>query len=516
MQVSRSWSLQLAGALALYAGALAAAHASPAQFVAKMYTEGLGRAPEPAAWTANLIYTSAEYNARGYRNHEKVLTLFRGLLNREPDAGGLAYWVNYLNNGNSMASMVDFVGASIDNGEITSNTICASRGYGWDTHPVLTNKDMPVIGAGIADEAGLRAALQNAKPGTTISLAQRAVISTSKQILVPAGVTLTTTGSPHFSQYAKMARIVRSAPATGATEESAALVFLNPGANLISVWVSGQRQINGYAPNAVNVYAKSGASVISSRIENSSGWTALVSHRRGHPCSGVNFTGNLITGYSNTHLSEVTDGISSDCEKTTIRDNAVVDPSDVGIVIFTAIEGDLKAVQSSKAYNNVVISAGIPAYSAYVLDPLSKSTLPGDSSFVGAEFRNNKFWAAPDTHIDIGLAVGTTAWFPDPNIGTGGSFIGNTTAGIATPMQIGIMVDGMRAPVVTGNTITPAVPRLFPGEVSDRTKFFQCHASGGASVFADLNTVVNHASGGTIQGPVTNKEAHHCVWHQVP
>jgi hypothetical protein len=114
----------------------------PGQFIAKMYTEALGRTPNPPtdpgwnSWVtyfnnamgtcasltngvysqldgmARSVYGDAhggglEYNSLNYRNGEKVLTLYRGILNREPDPNGFGAWLTNLNNGMTIQAAVD-------------------------------------------------------------------------------------------------------------------------------------------------------------------------------------------------------------------------------------------------------------------------------------------------------------------------------------------------------------------------------------------------------------------------
>src|SRR5215813_12910985 len=81
--------------------------AVPGQFIGKMYTEALGRAPDPSGWqgfvnyfqqngcsqptlrqVGETFFLSPEYANLGYDNVEKVLTAYRAIFSREPDAGG--------------------------------------------------------------------------------------------------------------------------------------------------------------------------------------------------------------------------------------------------------------------------------------------------------------------------------------------------------------------------------------------------------------------------------------------
>src|SRR5438132_1247534 len=106
------------------------------QFVAKMYTEALGRAPLPPAdngWQtytnyiatngcttqSNGLYTTLDAVARGFfksaeygglygsDSAAKVITLYRALLNREPDSGGFPVWKNQLDVGTDIGTIVD-------------------------------------------------------------------------------------------------------------------------------------------------------------------------------------------------------------------------------------------------------------------------------------------------------------------------------------------------------------------------------------------------------------------------
>src|SRR5688572_956152 len=100
------------------ATAHAAATPAPGQFVAKLYSEALGRIPDAGGWSGQLnyfgsagctvatvraqvraMYTSAEFASRPYDSAARVLALYRGALNREPDQGGLDAYTAQLNSG---------------------------------------------------------------------------------------------------------------------------------------------------------------------------------------------------------------------------------------------------------------------------------------------------------------------------------------------------------------------------------------------------------------------------------
>jgi len=218
-------------------------------------------------------------------------------------------------------------------------------------------------------------------------------------------------------------------------------------------------------------------------------------------CSNVSVDHNLVTGYSNIHdasatVTGFTDGISGTCEGASYTNNDIIDPSDVGIVIFTPGTG---YIQTSKASGNVIISAGVPSYGAMVMDAMSKASgVSGDTSFAGASFNNNHFWAAPDSHFDMGIAVGSRPW-GDDNDGIGGSVTSNSTDGIATPMRIAIDLEGMKQATIQGNSYIRAAPLNYN---------FNCPEG---DFLADLSPTNNHGYGSNIQSPVQNATSQSCI-----
>src|SRR5882672_2308136 len=103
----------------------AAEAAVPGQYIAKMYTETLGRAPDPAAWNAALGYfktngcnkttlttwgapffSSAEFQRSEYGNAAAALLLYRVIFNREPDARGYSHYLVELDSGTPLRTLV--------------------------------------------------------------------------------------------------------------------------------------------------------------------------------------------------------------------------------------------------------------------------------------------------------------------------------------------------------------------------------------------------------------------------
>jgi hypothetical protein len=442
----------------------------PAQLVAKLYSEALGRMPDPGGWAHFLsvfrdhgcgtttvrdavrsFYTSAEFLKRPYGATHRVLALYRGALNREPDQAGLDHWTGELTTRRMTWDKV--VGLVVDGGEFASLTrdICGGpAGYHYGTAPA---PDLPVTGPGFTGTAEqLQAALNSTPVGGTVQLAKNAVVRLDRTLVIPAGRTLATVGNPGPDSYALQGRLVR----TGTF--GAASVRLDGGARLLNVWVDGQRGAHtNYVQDAINVQVLggTGSAVSGSKISNSRGWTSLLVNGAtdGHPCGAVTVSGNLVTAYSSEHMPDGTtgrwtDGISVSCEAATVTNNGIVDATDVGIVIFKAYP----VRQASTVSGNTILSAGNSAYGAIAIDGLHG--LPARPDFTGTKVTGNAFWTGPNTHYDIGLAVGTRPWFGGRSSGGEGATVtGNTTNGLTATVSTGIAVSGMTGATVRGNDL---------------------------------------------------------------
>jgi hypothetical protein len=497
--------------------------AVPTQFIAKMYTEVLGRAPDPTGWSgyvqfftqngcsqstlttaARQFYLSQEYTDLAYDHVEEVLTLYRGILSREPDAGGFNGWVQLLDQGQPLLAVVNgFLGSREFAGDV--NAICNgdgslyARSYGWGVKPAVK---IPTGSSGFQGTAAQLQKKLNAAAATqgTILLAPRALIATDTTIVIPSGVTLSTTGSPDRGHYAHMGRIVRNSLFLGP------VVQLEPGAKLVSVWVSGQRSVVGFdneAGGQSNIFVNggTGSKVMNSRTDSPAGFSTLNAYGTAENhviCAGVTISGNLSTGYTSHHTNSAgggwADGISNGCDDATITNNHIVDPTDVGIVLYRSYPG----IQQSQVMNNVIVSAGLSAYGAIVLDPLTTDPMhPHMADYTGSFVSNNLFWTSDATHFDIGLSLGTMPWFENQGgvVGTGANVQNNSTPpGLTANVHIGILVDGMLNATVQGNNL----------QANSLPKISNCPFG---NVLAD--TANQHASG-SLQ-PFTASVVHNCI-----
>jgi hypothetical protein len=457
----------------LILAALPARAVIPTQWIAKMYTEALGRIPDQSGWQnssnnfsagsctaatlkshGRAFYLSTEYTNLGYDNAARLLTLYRGVLNREPDPSGFNSNLNALNAGTAWSTMVD---QFFDSGEFATlaGTICSSSGTGSYSFNSRAAMALPVTTSGFTGtQAQLQSALNSAGSGGTVTLAQKALVTLTSTLDIPAGVTLTTFGAPGHNKYALMGRLVR------ASTFAAPMVTVEPGARLLNVWVDGARTNVGYGDDEINIEVEggTGTTVSNCLISNSAGWSsfhALGTAEWNHVCGSNVITNNLVTAYSSTHfkqtgaadISQWTDGLSIACENADVENNEIVDATDVGIVLFRSNP----AAQRSLVKNNTILSAGNPAYGGITLDPLSGTD---QADYTGSSVQGNVMWTSSRTHFDIALSVGTRAWFgASARKGSGASVTGNNTGTLSVVADSGIAVSGMLNAYVQTNTI---------------------------------------------------------------
>jgi hypothetical protein len=443
----------------------------PAQFIAKIHTEALGRIPDQAAWSASLevfrnagcgaaqlqawgrsVYLSAEYASLGYDNASRVLTLYRGVLNREPDAAGFSDILAMLDGGAAWPAVVDRLFGSAEFASL-SPALCAGTPTYFGSAPAIP---LPVSGPGFSGGTGeqLQSLLDRTLPGGTVFLAPKALVQLSAPLVIPAGVTLATTGLPSHNSYAGMGRLVRAA----AFDQAA--VQLKPGAKLTSVWVDGQRGAVGFRQNAINIQVHGGAGteVSNSVSSNTAGWSSLQAFgsAEGLPCGRNIIANNLVTVYSSNHTDGTwSDGLSIACENATVENNQIVDATDAAIVLFRASP----AVQRSVVRRNTILSAGNSAFGAIIADPLHGTG--ARHSFAGSSIADNRLWTGPNTSFEIALSVGTRAWFgTSSDMGAGASFTGNNTGSLSVRTDCAICVSGMLDATVQDNDLATQLVRV--------------------------------------------------------
>lgn len=456
----------------------------PAQFVAKVYTEGLGRLPDQREWQAAVdtfssggctiqslaeygqqVYTSADYAGLGYDNTSRLLTLFRGVLNTEPDPGRFARLKRELDHGGSWATVVAKFFAGRDFAALVPK-ICSGSADSSQTSYAVAGQPpapLPTVTAGFSGTgAQLQQVLDSTPSGGTVQIAQRAVVEVTEPLRVPHGVTLTTTDAPDTEHYAVMGRLVRGG------DFDAPMVDVRSGATLTGVWIDGARNSPGNSSadrDSIRVPGGRNTKVVGNKISNTAGDASvnILGMSNGYRCSDITVAQNVITAYSNDHYltrrldgqtsGTWSDGISDSCGDTTITRNQIVDTGGIGIATYRAtIDPSKKVSQQTSITKNKILSAGIPMYGAIVADPYFY--LPGDDrgarryDFSGTRIAQNTLWTAPSTHFVIGISAGTRAWYSGgaltgANTGHGVTITGNTTGDAGARVRTGIAISGM-------------------------------------------------------------------------
>lgn len=477
----------------------------PDQWLAKLYTEVLGCAPDQASYAAYdsfirtqgcglstlravalAFLTSREFlHHRPYDYAQRLLILWRVGRQSEPAPRRYDRLLADLRSG---AQSWDQVARSFLGPGFASSVpqLCSGQVYGWNPdRPVIDIPIHQVPGAfGDGTSQQLQQLLDAAQPGDTVWLDRGAVVRVTGGLTIPPGVTLATVGDPVPADYAAMARLVRTAT------DGRPVVRVSSGATLTGVWVDGQRsnQKVGMDHDSidVDVMGGSGTTVRDDRIDNTAGWSNMVVDEIGpdkQPCQNVSILGNLIDGYSTKfHWYETTgvvdgrvdtgtvmgqvknfqagqnsvsstfgfaDGISNQCGDSHIAANQLVDVTDVSIVFF----GGDSWVQRSVAEDNTIVNAGNSGWSAVTVDPLFPDTVR--ASFAGATIQDNLIWTSPNAFLLFLAGIGTKPWFGDNNgYGTGAlSFIDNTSGAVRANTQMAIEVSRMSGAVVQGNSL---------------------------------------------------------------
>ncbi len=469
----------------------------PTQFIAKQYTEGLGRAPSPAEWQgwirffgrpghtcsagsmatlARTVFLGREFQRIGYRRVEALAALSRALLNHDLDAAGYDHY-------HSTRIRWPHVLGAILNGSgfrRSAAAICRARqpAYYFDNSVRPAQTATGPGFRGTARQLQIALDVKAFTGGGTVWLARAAVIYVDRRtpagalIDVPTGVQLATVGRPGPRSYEKMARLVRigdrcwRGPSCDlpvlTVEGGRAPAAL--GGQVQSIWIDG----GGGSPfhtakagSTVQMDSGANSAITDSRLDGSiprppAGGTTLGLDGSGNdpalPCSHMRVGGNLITAYTSDHflMRSWADGITVDCEDARVERNTVIDATDAGIALF----GDSGVDQHSLIRRNYILSAGNDAYSALDVDPHGVcscfQTAPRD--FAGSLVEDNTFISGPRTGFGFGLNLGIrslTDYQPD---GIGATARDNGTGAGSAQVNVGLDVDGMFDATVTGNT----------------------------------------------------------------
>jgi hypothetical protein len=513
------------------------------QYIAKLYSEGLGRVPDQAGWAMNRDYVKAsrcsakslqaiaigvlsseEAQSLGYSPEEKVLTYYRSLLSRDPDQSGLAYWVATMRAGKPNAEVVTAIATSAEAVTYQIKS-CFSSSQGFSSGipaPTMTGTE-------------LQTALDNLPRGGVLTLDARSTIITDKPIIIGRETTLQTAGNPSPRLYARQARIVRSGDFNGP------LVIVSPGARLQSIWVDGQRSLQAYTQAKYNVSVKGGfgSAVLNSKISDTAGATGI--EFRNAPetfkiegdrrCYWNQAIGNILTSYSSNQATrQWADGLSVHCEDVTVKDNSVIDATDVAIILFSYpspwLDGAI-APQRSRVTGNTILNAGNNAFAALAVDPfftwerINNKPVVGDAigvasrNFIGARIEDNLLWTSETASYEIGIAIGTRPWFNiNSYTGRGGSYSRNSTGILKAKVDFGIVVSGMLDVTVKDNQLLLDVSDFSRCPFSSETQASRAKTSpraGNIGLGADFASGDIQGAGTQVIGPFVD-----CVGKRIP
>lgn len=478
----------------------------PTQWIAKQFTELLGRAPTPSEWNS----WSAYYDANGcnadslkaksralalgsefasrYGSSAKaarVVALTRAVYNHEPNSNDWAGSAGYRAGSSSWMQQVDATFNLVWAAWVVPSICSASEpGYGFGASIPLDVRALSGLGTS-RTAATLQSQLDAAAESCgTVALAEMEVVlvGDNAALRVPPCVALTTAGAPSVRSYARQGRIVGvGAQCVAFFCADTAVVSLGRGAELRNVWVDALNVLDDQKTSAVQLAGSTAADpgvIDDTRISDpgagGNGIRVLGFGVTGEACDGALITENLITGYARAHAldraarAQWADGIEVHCENAAVERNDIVDVGDWGIGLHGVWNrtGGL-ATQQSDVRGNRVLSAGTSGSVAIGIDPAGlcqpdRPFLPVPCidnnalrSFAGSIVEDNQFWTGSRTSFDIGLMVGgKPLWGDHAAYGSGVTVRNNTTGGIAARVNVGIAVSGMYDTTLTGNTPT--------------------------------------------------------------
>ena len=205
------------------------------QFIAKLFTEGLSRAPQGDEYLEHTAYiaqngctpealgelaarmfSTKEFADLGLTPTQSTFAVYRALLNRDPSGDELA-----AHSGKSAAALARLLAESCEFSTLIPGII---RGpYFWSG-----NNAKEYTGDRIMSADELQSLLN---AGGTVSLPQGTLVLGDKTIVIPKGVTLQTEGKP--THYTQMARIIRVG------EEKHNLIEMQDASTLSHVYIEG-------------------------------------------------------------------------------------------------------------------------------------------------------------------------------------------------------------------------------------------------------------------------------------
>jgi hypothetical protein len=412
----------------------------PTQWIAKQYSELLGRAPRHAEWTSWVHefegrlhcrapdlgtmgrriadsdeFTSAYPDDGVLERAQRFTALLRATFSRDPVAADWTTWfAPYRDDRDAWAATVDAMYESAEFSDRTVPSACSSTepGYGFVTGDVspaaLDLRALSGLGTSrTQDELQREIDVVAARGGGPVLLEPGELVRVGvtgtdhRPLLVRSGVTLTTAGAPGPARYARMGRIVPERTDAQPCQDEcsdAALVRVAPGGSVTNVWVDGNGLDEAlFKVAAVETWGSDGAAptrIVGNRISvparDGVGIRARGFSVTGEPCRGQIVSGNVLTGYASQQRFDSqgqarwSDGIAVECEAATVERNELVDISDAAIVLYGAYNRALDATraQTSTVSRNQILSAGLSGHVALGFDAIGECAAHPDGPLV--------------------------------------------------------------------------------------------------------------------------------------
>lgn len=436
-------------------------HYGGAQFVGKLFTEGMGRGPganeylyyirqieshgctkETLADITEQFFTSVAFRELKLAPEYEVMAVYRAVLSRDPTLEEVADYAARVESEKAVGIALSLI-ESEEFAQLLPEIVKGPYYWGKNNTKYVPNGTRTITATKLMQmlkEAANGSKVVELEPGT--------VVLVTNSVTIPEGVTLTTKGSP--SHYTMQARIIRS------QNTNVRMVICNENSTLSHVWVDGNRtaykedSLHGGNTSANIALLGDGAQCISCRTNGSTGGTNLFG---GDGVKGLYIAHNLVTAYETTHHASWADGItvaSTDC---VIENNTVVDATDVGIILFRYASADHSEPQTSVVRNNTIINLGNSAYAGIDIDAWNRQG--ATQNFVGTLFENNALWTSFKAHQHICLSLATLAWHNVIGDEANGSTVINnyTPEGLQVLCAIVFAADGCHDFIARGNHI---------------------------------------------------------------
>ncbi len=430
------------------------------QFIAKLYTEALSRAPsgeEFAAAAARIaekgctvellttlaveVFSSEEYANHKLTKDESCFTLYRAIFSRDPSLDELEAF-----EGNAAEAVADLT-ASDEFAGMMQGII--EGPYFWGI-----NQEARYTGTNVILASQLQKQISNF---SVTKLPQGTLVVMDTVLVLPTGAKLVTEGEP--THYAKMARFLRPA-AKGSHHH---LIQMGEECEIKSIFLDGNMSafdLKETANGSNTAITGSYCNVTYCRVSDST------SHQNVWALDGTSemyIAHNLITGYASDHNKTWQDGISCLATASIIEYNDIIDTTDGAIAVFRYIENyaaydHIRAQNSIIRYNNI-LNAGNSAYVAHDYETVNYFKIGNPPEYpanmTGLVSYENSIWTSWRAHYHMVVTFSTVPW-QGPAVNDrafGGSFYNNSSPeGCFALCACGINVDKVTDAAVRGNS----------------------------------------------------------------